>query len=313
MKKLAPLTRLNNIGRTIRCWLLVQVSLTIFLSSLLLGQTPQIIRAQGVGQVIISDFMTLDQARRKAKEMARENAISQTAGIHLQTEQFFFQFETADNDLGTAKFGESFAQYIRESQRGTIVREHHWEFLDSTLHANGNTQFLTIARNEFEVQIMEQQRDPEFTLSASLSKPVYLEGETLSLVITARKDCFLHIFNLAANDTLYMLYPNILDKQTRLPANTPRVIPNERYQLIASLPAQKQREVEHLFVIATRDSLVFDGMLKNEISTGGYAQMWKTGLNDILQWLANIDPARRAEWGKSFEIVRNNERPRAMQ
>ena len=58
------------------------------------------------------------------------------------------------------------------------------------------------------VQKIKGEPDPNFKLQATLDRRDYIEGDPINIEVSASKDCYLYIFNVASNDTVYVLLPN---------------------------------------------------------------------------------------------------------
>ncbi len=76
-------------------------------------------------------------------------------------------------------------------------------------------QIITIdnaifSRVTVHVKIGQQmgEKDPYFSLDASLNKEHFQEFETLEIYCVPTKNCYLTILNICSNDTVYVLFPN---------------------------------------------------------------------------------------------------------
>ncbi len=256
---------------------------------------------EGAGEVMIAGNMTTDEAKQRARERARSNAIEKALGITISAGQFLHQFEVMRESGEVMDAGESFAKFIHESRRGRILKEDKWEEETKVANFEGTEIIKRHARNRFFVVAEEKQADPSFLLEITLSKQNYKEGEALSFDVNATKDCYLNVFNLSGNDTIYLMFPNVLEKSNRLLPAKDRHIPRAGYSFTATLPSGKSTAFEYLIAIATKDSLVFRS--RETIKHGeGYARTFKAGLNDVWKWAAEIDADKRVEVIKSFTI-----------
>ncbi|MFQ6115538.1 MAG: DUF4384 domain-containing protein [bacterium] len=253
----------------------------------------------------MAEDMTVVEAKQRARARARNDAIEKALGVNISAGQFLQQFEVSRLTGEVIEAGESFAKFIHESRRGRIIKEGTWIEKDTVLvNPDGTTIIQRIARNRFYVVAEEKQADPTFKLELSLPKHDYQEGEALSFDVKATQDCYLTVFNLAGNDSVYLIFPNEIEKSNRLLSNRKRKIPgSSNYTFPTSLPAGKKISVESLIAIATKDSLVFRSRETMKPGTG-YAAMWKAGLIDVWQWVSEIDADKRVEAIEFFKIFR---------
>ena len=258
---------------------------------------------EGVGQVFQTEDMTAIEARQRARTRARADAVEKALGVTISAEQFLQQFEISRQSGNIIETGDSFTKFIRESRFGRIIEQGTWQEKDTVLVYGGESILRKTVWNRFYVIKEENKPDPNFKLALTLAKRQYKEGEALSFQVSATQDCYLTVFNISVNDTVYLIFPNEIEKSNKLAANQLRAIPGSYYSFRASLPAGKKIAMESLVAIATKDSLVFQA--QERIKPGsGYAEIWKTGLNDVWKWVAEIDPDRRVEVIESFKIIK---------
>lgn len=255
------------------------------------------------GKVILAGHMTAEEAKQLARRRARSNAIDRALGVDVTAEQFLQKFEVSRESGDVVEAGDSFANYIRESRRGRIVQEEVWQERDTVLVVGGTTMIQRIAQNRFYVVAEEEKPDPAFKLELVLPKKDFKAGEGLAFDVKAAKDCYLTVFNLTASDSVYLLFPNVVELDNRLEARKSRRIPGRSYVMELTLPPNKQMAIEYLVAVATKDSVAF--IADETVRPGtGYAETLRTGLNQLWQWIAEIDADRRVEAIEAFRIFR---------
>ncbi len=258
----------------------------------------------GRGTAYLSDDLTAADAKLRARRKARADAIERALGVNITAEKFLQEFEVSRSQGEAGETGESFSNYIRESRRGRIVDEEAWqEKSELTYFADGGQVVKYVAHNRFRVLKEENPPDPNFKLDLMLSKSQYQEGEGVVFSVNATQDCYLTVFNLAANDSVYLIFPNVVEKSSKQKANQKRTIPGFGYSFTTALPAGKDVAMESIIAVASKDSLVFHGKTRHRPGEG-YSDMWKTGLNDVWRWVAEVDADRRVEAIESFKIYR---------
>ncbi len=258
----------------------------------------------GRGTAYLSDDLTSADAKLRARRKARADAIERALGVNITAEKFLQEFEVSRSQGEASETGESFSNYIRESRRGRIVDEEEWqEKSELTYFTDGGQVVKYVAVNRFRVLEEDNPPDPNFKLDLVLSKTQYQEGEGVVFSVNATQDCYLTVFNLAANDSVYLIFPNVVEKSNKQKASQKRTIPGFGYSFTTALPAGKDVAMESIIAVASKDSLVFHG--KTRYRPGeGYSDMWKTGLNDVWRWVAEVDADRRVEAIESFKIYR---------
>jgi hypothetical protein len=256
---------------------------------------------EGSGSALGSDNLTLAEVESLAKAKARTDAIEKVLGIGIRQSSFLQKFENLDRQGDAKSAGESFAEFVEESRQGRIIEEKKWVLTKTVANASDGSQQLKVdAQNQFLVRRETKLADANFALGLKVLKHDFVVGEKIALELTATQSCFLTIFNFS-NDTVTVLFPNEVDREVHLIANTKRVIPNASYSLIASLPNGKKKSAEYLIAVATKDSLVF--RRGAEVKNGsGYAQTLRAAATDMWQWLASIDADRRVETVEFLKI-----------
>ncbi|RMD93815.1 MAG: DUF4384 domain-containing protein [Calditrichaeota bacterium] len=257
----------------------------------------------GVGKVLISENLTIAEARHLARTRARNNAIEKALGVTVTAEQFLQKFELSRQSGDILEAGDSFINFIRESRRGKILEQGTWQEKDTVLVYGESSLIQKIVRNRFLVVPEEKQADPSFQLKFIMGKDKYKAGEPIQFEIEATLDCYVTIFNLASNDSVYLIFPNVIEPTHKLMAHQRRRIPGSNYTLVASLPEGKDAAVEYFIAVATKDPVTF--RVGDIIKPGGsYTETLKTGLNEVWRWIAEIDADRRVESIKAFKIFR---------
>ncbi|MFQ5650897.1 MAG: DUF4384 domain-containing protein [bacterium] len=258
----------------------------------------------GRGTAYLNENITPAEAKQRARRNARTDAIERALGVSITAEKFLQQFEIS-RELGEeVETGESFANYIRESRRGRIVDEETWqEKSEITTFPDGTEIVRFVAANRFHVLEEDAAPDPNFKLELTLSNTQYKEGEGVAFNVRATQDCYLTVFNIAANDSVYLIFPNTVERSNRQMAEQTRTLPGFGYSFVTALPPGREAAMESIVAVATKDSLIFQS--RKILRPGaGYAEMWKTGLNEVWRWVAEIDADRRVEAIKSFKIYR---------
>nr|MBC8383129.1 DUF4384 domain-containing protein [Candidatus Cloacimonadota bacterium] len=148
------------------------------------------------------------------------------------------------------------------------------------------------------VKIVQQkgEKDPYFSLDASLNKVHFQEFETLEIFCVPSKDCFITILNICSNDTVYVLFPNKYREDNLVKAGETFEMPNEQDRNIGlSLPVKllpgKITDSEIIKIIATKENLNLVEF-KNDMVYGTYS----ASLNKLMQRLITIPQDQIVEY-----------------
>lgn len=237
--------------------------------------------AKGKGEAAIAE-VTAEEARQLALRRVRADAIAQVAGIELHA-------ETLVRDATLA------GQFIRTLLDGYIVREKVTWGDPGIFRDTPDKPPIILYHIEVESCVAPQKagRDPYFTVTAQLNKPVFVSGETAALKIRCSRDCYLAIFNLAADDFLHLLLPNAYQPSEIFKANQELTFPRPGLALeMVSLPGHP-RATEAFLVVATKRPFDFRALLGK---TEGIS------IPELSSALLRLPPAERAEEFLVYEM-----------
>jgi hypothetical protein len=147
-------------------------------------------------------------------------------------------------------------------------------------------------------------------LKISLNKDVFYSGDTQSdetiISLNCTKDAYVTIFSVSGEE-VYVLFPNDQAPSAKVEANKKVEFPSKEQRLrglsiCPALPEGKNKSVEMVFAIATKDPVVF----KTEQKVSGYqfVPTYKGALMELNRWLSQIPTSRRVEAATQYEIRR---------
>ena len=248
-----------------------------------------------VGEVFLANI-TPEEAQSLAVKRARTSAIEQVCGVKIQTETMVKDFVMQ-------------ADFIHQVAYGRIVGEKvvKWELevdQPSPLKPPGLALRVTL-----EVQVMPEKGEPDpfYKVKVWLNKGVFQSGEEMVVSVNATKDSYLTVLNFSADDSVTLLYPNLLRRDNKIEAGRDYEIParEDRGEImkfqVATLPDHKQ-DTEAIKVICTRGPL---NLLSEVKARGNYGVMDSTkfAMTEIARLLAAIPPRERAEDTAIYQIV----------
>lgn len=229
-----------------------------------------------------------EEARSKAMQQARLNAIEQNCGVHLQSESMIKDFMLSGDFIRSLSYG----QVIEEK----IVKESvkiEQAAIDQPPHLTYQVEM------QLAVLCEQGQPDPAFRLSLESAKKTFVSGEEMVLSVQSTQDCYLTLVNFASDNKVYILMPSALLKESFLPAQTKLEIPTEAQRSagihlsMAVLPGQS-RSSEVILAVATKKKIDFLDEIKIEGGFGVLSSMTIAG-TQLARWLSAIPANERAE------------------
>jgi hypothetical protein len=192
----------------------------------------------GRGEAAVVDI-TPEEGKLIALQRARADAIENAVGIGV-------------HGTTVVTNGRLVGQFLQTYSRGYITRE-QVKLTPGWLDTTPKYTYDIIAT----VVIPEKKVEPGFVLSTSWkgNKAAYLEGENAILKIRVSMPAHIGVFNLMADDSIKMLYPNKYCTQSgALTPNVDWVFPEEKSGIMltmATFPGHK-RDNEAFFVVAIK-------------------------------------------------------------
>jgi len=253
---------------------------------------------RGEGVVPVANI-TLEEAREKAWDQARLDALSRSSLEVIGATAMKIQ---------EGPRGEIFsrlAQFVRTATRGRIVG------VDTLFDGHEARAIPGSERRELVYRVAIRARvrpetgvpDPAFQVDLRLNKEVFRDGETLGMELSTTQDCYLTVFNLFANDSLLVVFPNEWLFDNRVQADRPRRIPprGAGWDLPVGLLPGRDRDEEMLLAVATKDPVRFGG---GEAGIRQALLALDEALLAINNWLVEIPAERRTQAMASYRVVR---------
>jgi len=204
---------------------------------------------ESTAQVEIA-HITPEEAREKSIDQACNQAL-ESYGVDVTGRKLYIVGENAEKVTR-----DDYLNLTDQTTRGIIVEK---KIINEKVITIDNSLFSQVT---VQVKIARQKgdKDPYFTLDASLNKEHFQEYETLEISCVSSKDCYLTILNICSNDTVYVLFPNKYRDNNFVQAGEEFMFPNKADQDIdLSLPVQllpgKITDSEIIKIIATKELL----------------------------------------------------------
>src|SRR6266568_6134473 len=161
----------------------------ISLHSAAIAGAPKCRWVETEGRADADGNVTVEDARRIALDRARYAAIKQVVGVSI-----FSNTTVKDNILVN--------DFIQSGTEGMIVKERKpvWS-TEMYTPAPGKlgVPSYTVKLSSC-VSVDTSDRDPGFRVNLTISKPVYLSGEEVTLTVHSTRDSFLSLFHIDKDD-----------------------------------------------------------------------------------------------------------------
>jgi hypothetical protein len=228
------------------------------------------------GEWVISNDITPLQAREKAIEQAKAEALRQ-AGVTEYVTESNLSYKTERN---------STLKDIHESLTSIDVSGEISEFKvfkeEKRKNEFGNLMYEVWINAT--VVLHTTSKDPGFNMNVNGIRESYRSPEELVFEIMPAKEGFLNIFILGEDESLH-LYPNKFEKQEKFEGGKSYKFPRSR-ALDYEVSAEENMEVNYVVLLYTKEEIPF---LEKETS------------ENILQFIARIDPSQKCL--KSYSIL----------
>ena len=238
------------------------IIILLFTFSVIFCQSPSpsqpIIEALGndwfkVTASVAIENITPEKAKNLAIQRACKQVIEYYCGVEISGRVLSVQAESDD-----AVLMDNFLQLINQTSNGIILEK---EILSEETFTEGNVLKKVIV---LKVKAGKQKgdKDPYFNLDAGLNREYFKEKEKLEITITPSQNCYLTIFNICSNDSVYIIFPNQFKKNNFVKAGEVFKLPDENdVKKGVSFPVYllpgKKEDSEIIKIIATKKPLRF--------------------------------------------------------
>ncbi|MBC8184803.1 DUF4384 domain-containing protein [candidate division KSB1 bacterium] len=238
-----------------------------------------------------------EEAKIIALRKARIDAIEQVCGVSLQAETMVRDFQLAGD-------------FIHSISYGHVVEEKNKKWDTITMPAeNPNDPPVLIYKVTMKAKVVsrEEKPDPSFKISLKLNRTIFQSGDEVVFKIKATQDCYLTIFNIGADDTVRILFPNFFEKDNFIKKAASIQVPEKTFQKagnsyikVSTLPGHKKNS-EVVKVIATKQRIDFidEIDLSSAFSPIGTPKM---ALTKLARWLSQIPVSERAEAAAVYTV-----------
>lgn len=248
-----------------------------------------------VTETVTIENITPEKAKDIATQRACKRAIEFYCGIEISGSIIKIQAENQNNILI-----DNFSSITQQTTQGIITEK---EILKDEIISNGN-QLLKIVTVKLKLDKHKGEKDPTFQITANLNREYFKSGEEMKLTVNSTKDCFLTIFNICSNDSVYVIFPNEYRNNNFVKSGEIFQLPNIDDNSIGlyfpvNLLPDKLDDVEMIKVIATKQKIDFSSVYS--FSAFG---TYQTALRDLQNWLLKIPRNEIEEVDLQYFIVK---------
>ncbi len=262
-----------------------------------LAEPPAKVTVVAEGKTPFLPDMSLDEARGRARDDARRNALEQAVGVFVRATSVVHNAQIAD-------------ELISSVARG-VIEEEQWtdERIEGVKGDKRAGTLVSVYHTRLKALIrpVRVERRGAFELRASLNKPVFQDREEALIKVRSSQPAYVHLFSVTQDGSVTLLFPNRLVTKNLLGADQELVFPSESQKALGvrlrvMLPPGSKRVVEHIKVIATRKPIT----LAKEAPTGGvfhtFASREAGLIQDVVKNLALLEDEDWTETTLPYEV-----------
>lgn len=231
-----------------------------------------------VGKAIIQNI-TPEEAEELAVFNACRDAIQYYSGVEI-SERTLDLLAESQKKIVLAHF----SSLSTQTTNGIILEKN---LIHKEIKIDGQN-LVKVVVLKVKVGKQKGKKDPYFTVTANLNRDIFKEGEELELSVQSSKDCYITVFNICSDDSVFVLFPNQYRQDNFIKAGELFKLPNENDRATGlSFPSRllegKDKDVEMIKILATKKNMSL--LASNTLSAYG---TYELALKKLLNWLIKI-------------------------
>lgn len=227
------------------------------------------------GESVMSGNTTLDEAKKSALQDAKTNALRRAGVEETIRSNQLLSSQQADRKT----FAQQFTEFTNTEISGDIVDYKLLKDYEITTNRDGISVCKVCI--DAKVKKYDTKRDLKFDFKLDSLSAKYSAGDELTFVVRPLSQGFLKVFLIDGTTQADIIYPNAYEaitlfeakKSIRLPSTT-----KIRYTLTKS-DTKSNSDINYLVLVYTKEEYPF---------------MDKVNPENILKWIASIEPSQRA-------------------
>ena len=253
---------------------------------------------------VFPNSMSRQVAEKQLQDQLRNEAIQKKvpASIDIST-----LFTDVTHETGSGVDEQSaWAGFFYSTVSGVITNQSEIENRYTDL---GSTKGFELGLTmSYYVEPVKGERDPGFSVEATLQKNLLKSGEELIINVTPSQDCYLYLFNLMADQSIMLMYPNEYIPDNFLQAGKTLQIPNAKLRKmlqfkVAPLPGEALSS-ESVYIVCTQSAVPVN---RNLPRIGKSVPVIASGSQNFLElqrWLTTIPLNQRVEQNLIYHVGR---------
>ncbi|KAF0159733.1 MAG: hypothetical protein FD159_231 [Syntrophaceae bacterium] len=184
--------------------------------------------------------MSAEQSQLTALQRARAAAIEQAAGVSVTAATLVTNYTVA-------------ADFIKTYSRGFIVAEKVTWLPLGQYQKDPSTAPIPEYRVKIVADVyIPKRKSKAIGLTANLNNVIFRNGEKARVTIKTKSAARIALFNIMADDTVALLFPNTYEKDNKLAAGENFVFPakDAKVELEMQTLADHKKDAEAIFVVA---------------------------------------------------------------
>lgn len=232
------------------------------------------------GRAVISNNITLDQAKMLALNQARAMAVEKAGGVSTR------RFTIVKDNIFAADFIKAFSS-------GFLVEEKRLNWRGYWTDANAGELGLPVVEVTIKARVESKKQDflrPQL-INASLNRSSYMDGDKASITVASKTDVFVIIVNYTSTGKIVPIYPNHFDNKNYLPAGIKLNYPSKGAApfIVKNYP-QNNFDTEAFFVFGLPSNSVTQKLAWLETFPAGeqmeYAEFFQRLVAISMDWLS---------------------------
>ncbi|MBN1895633.1 DUF4384 domain-containing protein [bacterium] len=245
---------------------------------------------ESTGEAFIRNI-TAEEAYSLALQRARQDAVEKACGVSVQSETLVRNFMTAGD-------------FVHAISQGRVVEEQifRWEIVPIPAD-NPERPPGILARVFMNARVLSEtgEEDPGFRIGLEMEKREFRSGDKTAFWVQASKDCHATVLCLAANDSVYVLFPNPMQSENFLKAGERIRVPANGFITVSTLPGHS-KDSEVVLALATKQNVRFFHETDADDEPGAVGTP-KFAAMKLARILAGIPKSERAEDSKVYTVT----------
>ncbi len=189
---------------------------------------------------LIEDNMTPRKARAFAFEKCQHHAVGKHSGYWVESTQMVreSEYDNSENSVHS--------KYGSVKSKAKILNR---EIIEENFFIENNQIFVTLTA---EIEVCDINYNPDYNIEVKTNRSIFEEGDELKLDITSSKNCYITLFMISPDDSLYVIFPLKENQDNQLKRNRKLTLPPQRHRYSMLLENDVTSQIDLLKIVATK-------------------------------------------------------------